>query len=144
MKALHNIDMYNFGSQMKSTVTFSLNTHQIFPLCISNYQEQLKKFMEHYPTWSKLLTGSLTYQGAASWQVKAEGSKLTFRSAVCSCFRCLLTMVTHTENSVLTWQWNVSFFLLRPLTSHLHVSSVQGCQFANLFFHWFSASHSIL
>lgn len=39
MNAFHNIDMYNFDSKMESTVTFSLNTHQAFPLCISNYEE---------------------------------------------------------------------------------------------------------
>lgn len=42
MNAFHNIDMYNFDSKMESTVTFSLNTHQAFPLCISNYEEWLK------------------------------------------------------------------------------------------------------
>lgn len=118
MNAFHNIDMYNFDSRKeKYCYTFTQLTSGISSMQL-RLPRVAKKCTEHYPTCFKLLMGSLWYQSAASWQVRTEGSRLTFRSAMCCCFRCIPCW-QHAEKSVLTWQWNVSLGLSRLFKLHL-------------------------
>lgn len=65
--------MYNFDSRMESTATYSLSTSGISFIHLE-LSRVARKFMEHYPTCFMLFTGSLLYQCAAYWWVRAETS----------------------------------------------------------------------